>query len=102
MRAFVGERALPLQVFFTHPKPRHHAEYTRVFGGAERFSQSFTGIELPLSFLDQRSAIRWFVRATSISCTIKLTVTPPLDRPGAAQLSTRSQGAQSLPHCALS
>jgi AraC-like DNA-binding protein len=55
MRAFVGEHALPLRVFFTHPKPRHHAEYTRFFAGAERFSQDITGIELPSAFLDQRA-----------------------------------------------
>ncbi|HET8935272.1 MAG TPA: AraC family transcriptional regulator [Polyangiales bacterium] len=55
VRAFVGKDALPLQVFFTHPKPRHHAEYTRCFGGTERFSQAITGIQLPIAFLDQRS-----------------------------------------------
>lgn len=55
VRVFVGEAALPLQVFFTHPKPRHHGEYTRIFCGTERFSQAVTGMELPLSFLDRRA-----------------------------------------------
>lgn len=53
VRRFVAERALPRRVFFPHARPAHHAEYRRIFGGAERFAARRTGIELPRSWLDQ-------------------------------------------------
>ncbi|MGH7440753.1 MAG: AraC family transcriptional regulator [Polyangiaceae bacterium] len=31
-------------VAFDYPAPAYHAEYTRIFGGAEQFDQKFTGI----------------------------------------------------------
>jgi AraC-like DNA-binding protein len=38
-------------VAFDYPAPAYHAEYTRVFGGAERFDQKFTGIVFDRSLL---------------------------------------------------
>lgn len=58
LRLFVSPEVLPLQVFFTHPKPPYHAEYTRCFGGAERFSQRLTGMELKRSWLDHAPPAR--------------------------------------------
>lgn len=58
LRIYVGEGAMPLRVFFTHPKPRHHGEYTRCFGGAEEFSQSMTGMEIDRGWLDRPPAVR--------------------------------------------
>jgi AraC-like DNA-binding protein len=50
-RRFVGPRAQPRRVCFPYEAPSYRAEYTRVFGGAERFGQAFTGIELKRSWL---------------------------------------------------
>ncbi|HKP60151.1 MAG TPA: AraC family transcriptional regulator [Polyangiales bacterium] len=53
VRRFIGADALPVRVFFPHPRPAYHAEYTRFFGGSERFSHEFTGLKLPRSWLDR-------------------------------------------------
>lgn len=53
VRRFVGHAALPRRVSFTHRKPPHAAEYGRFFGGAERFSEEFTEIEIERAWLDQ-------------------------------------------------
>jgi AraC-like DNA-binding protein len=58
MRMFAGEAQLPLRVLFTHPKPRHHAEYRRYFAGTECFSQPITGIEVPRVWLDKSAHTR--------------------------------------------
>lgn len=58
MRSFVGAEAMPLRVFFTHRMPEHHAEYTRYFGGAERFLQPWTGLEIARAWLDEPSYAR--------------------------------------------
>jgi AraC-like DNA-binding protein len=42
-------------VRFEHARPEHAAEYTRLFGGAERFEQPFTGIEFRRELLDRGS-----------------------------------------------
>ncbi len=42
-----------LSVCFEHPRPAHHREYARIFGGAERFGQSFTGVSFPRTLLDR-------------------------------------------------
>jgi AraC-like DNA-binding protein len=52
MRMFVGADARPRRVLFEYEAPAYHAEYTRVFGGAECFGQAFTGIELDRAWLD--------------------------------------------------
>jgi AraC-like DNA-binding protein len=53
LRAFGGPRAAPLAVCFEHARPEHHREYTRIFGGAERFGQAFTGLSFPGGLLDR-------------------------------------------------
>jgi AraC-like DNA-binding protein len=52
IRAF-GARSGPKAIYFEHPRPDHHQEYTRIFGGAERFRQRFTGIDLDPRLLDR-------------------------------------------------
>jgi AraC-like DNA-binding protein len=51
---FAGPEARISGAYFEHAAPKHHAEYSRLFKGAERFNQSFTGIEFPREFLDVR------------------------------------------------
>jgi AraC-like DNA-binding protein len=55
IRSFIGDGALPLRVLFSYPRPQHHAEYSRVFGGSERFSQPVNAVEFPRAWLDQPS-----------------------------------------------
>jgi AraC-like DNA-binding protein len=53
IRVLGGPRASVLSVCFEHPRPAHHREYTRIFGGAERFGQAFTGVSFPRTLLDR-------------------------------------------------
>ena len=53
VRRFVGIQSQPRRVYFAHTAPAHHAEYTRIFGGAERFAHAFTGVELERAWLDR-------------------------------------------------
>jgi AraC-like DNA-binding protein len=52
MRLFVGAHARPRRVLFEYEAPAYHAEYKRIFGGAERFGQAFTAIEFDRAWLD--------------------------------------------------
>ena len=52
--AFAGPSARISGAFFEHAAPAHHHEYRRLFEGAERFNQSFTGLEFPRRLLDAR------------------------------------------------
>ena len=54
IRSFAGHAAKLRAVSFEHPRPPHARAYARAFGGAERFSQRFTGIELDRALLDRR------------------------------------------------
>ena len=54
IRIFTGHGAKLRAVSFEHPRPPHARAYARVFGGAERFSQRFTGLEFDRSLLDRR------------------------------------------------
>jgi len=38
---------------FEHPRPAHHREYTRIFGGVERFGQPATRLEFDRALLDR-------------------------------------------------
>ena len=51
---FAGPVARISGAYFEHAAPAHHSEYTRVFKGAERFNQSFTGLQFPRKLLDVR------------------------------------------------
>jgi AraC-like DNA-binding protein len=51
VRIFAGPQAQPTRVSFEAPPPRNVREYARVFEGAERFEQDFTGIEFPRAYL---------------------------------------------------
>jgi AraC-like DNA-binding protein len=50
IRTFARD-ARPRFVAFEHPAPRYRAEYSRIFEGAERFDQRFTGIEFDRELL---------------------------------------------------
>lgn len=54
IRIFTGHDAKLRAVAFEHARPPHARAYTRVFGGAERFSQRFTGLEFDRALLDRR------------------------------------------------
>jgi AraC-like DNA-binding protein len=54
IRIFTGHDAKLRTVSFEHSRPPHAPVYARVFGGAERFSQRFTGVEFDRALLDRR------------------------------------------------
>jgi AraC-like DNA-binding protein len=52
VRTFVGPRATARAVTFEHARPAYHAEYARLFGGAERFGQPATSLSFDRDLLD--------------------------------------------------
>jgi AraC-like DNA-binding protein len=52
-RSFTGPRAAPRFAGFEHERPPHHHEYTRTFGGNERFGQSATSIAFDRKMVDE-------------------------------------------------
>jgi AraC-like DNA-binding protein len=42
-----------LEVWFEHARPPYAAEYTRIFGGRERFDRPHAGFVIPRGFLDE-------------------------------------------------
>jgi AraC-like DNA-binding protein len=52
VRTFVGPRTVARSVGFEHPRPPHHPEYTRIFGGVERFGQRATELSFDRALLD--------------------------------------------------
>jgi AraC-like DNA-binding protein len=54
IQSFLGHGAHLRIASFEHPKPAHAHAYARLFGGAVRFSQKLTGLELARELLDRR------------------------------------------------
>jgi AraC-like DNA-binding protein len=52
-RTFTGPSAVPRFAGFEHERPPHHREYTRTFGGTERFGQSVTSIAFDREIVDR-------------------------------------------------
>ena len=55
IKGFAGPRPWIRAVYFEHPRPDHHLECTRIFGGVERYRRPFTGIVIEGALLDQPS-----------------------------------------------
>ena len=54
LQVFGGAPTHLFGVSFEHPRPAHHARYTRVFGGAERFGRAETALEFDATLLDRQ------------------------------------------------
>jgi AraC-like DNA-binding protein len=52
-RSFAGSSAVPRFAGFEHERPPHHREYTRTFGGNERFGQNMTSIAFDRKIVDR-------------------------------------------------
>jgi AraC-like DNA-binding protein len=52
-RAFTGPNTVPRLACFEHERPNHHGEYTRIFGGNQRFGQSATSIAFDREIADR-------------------------------------------------
>jgi AraC-like DNA-binding protein len=52
-RSFTGPTATPRVASFEHARPAHHSEYTRVFGGTERFGARATAISFDRAIADR-------------------------------------------------
>jgi AraC-like DNA-binding protein len=52
-RSFTGPSAIPRLARFEHERPKHHREYTRIFGGNQRFGQGETSIAFADAIADQ-------------------------------------------------
>jgi AraC-like DNA-binding protein len=53
LRVFAGSTVSAQAAYFEHPRPAHHAAYARIFRGAERFGQPFTGLDFSTQLLDR-------------------------------------------------
>jgi AraC-like DNA-binding protein len=53
LRMLAGPSGVALSAGFEHPRPMHHREYTRIFGGVERFAQQTTRLEFDRALLDR-------------------------------------------------
>jgi len=55
LRTYCGDGAMPRQVLFEHAAPPYRAEYTRFFGGLERFEQPVTALGFDRAMLSQEA-----------------------------------------------
>jgi len=55
IRHFAGPNAKVARVCFEYPAPHYRLEYGRLFEGAERFDQPFTGVVFPRALLHAQS-----------------------------------------------
>jgi AraC-like DNA-binding protein len=55
VRTFCGENARPHEALFEHAAPPYAAEYTRLFGGVERFAQPVTALRFHRTMLARES-----------------------------------------------
>ncbi|HEY5147287.1 MAG TPA: AraC family transcriptional regulator [Polyangiaceae bacterium] len=53
VRTFVGPPGVARAVSFEHARPPYHREYTRIFGGVERFGQRRNALEFDRALLDR-------------------------------------------------
>lgn len=53
VRTLAGPAATVRSATFEHPRPAHHREYTRIFGGVERFRQRTTSLQFDRALLDR-------------------------------------------------
>jgi AraC-like DNA-binding protein len=53
VRMLAGPAGVMRSAMFEHPRPAHHSEYTRLFGGVERFAQRATALEFERALLDR-------------------------------------------------
>ncbi|MET0340270.1 MAG: AraC family transcriptional regulator [Polyangiales bacterium] len=58
IRRFVEPDAVPRQALFGYAPPSYRGEYARVFAGAERFDQPYSGLEFERGWLDCRQLYR--------------------------------------------
>jgi AraC-like DNA-binding protein len=56
LRTVRGPAGVAHAALFEHARPAHHREYTRIFGGAEKFEQAMTAIMFDHGLLDHRQS----------------------------------------------
>jgi AraC-like DNA-binding protein len=78
---YFARKARPLEVCFEHAAPAYRAEYERIFCGAERFEQPFTGIVFERTLMNAARRYRddEFHRTL---CTLADSRVSRLERPG--------------------
>jgi AraC-like DNA-binding protein len=79
LRAYCGESATPREALFQHASPPYRAEYTRFFGGLERFAQPITALRFDRALLS-REAVHKNPRLSTILTTEAERIVARLER----------------------
>lgn len=58
LRSFCGESTMPHEVLFEHAAPPYRDEYSRLFGGRERFEQPVTALRFDRVLLESETAYK--------------------------------------------